>query len=106
MCFLKPTKKMVLKNQKIGNVEGITLIELGNGDTKVGFVKQDIEKYVGIAFTNDEPKPIGTKHNTAGTTTDDARPNAIITFTTVESIEVLQRQLNNAKIVLRNMPKT
>lgn len=94
---------MIRKDVKVGNVNVGTIIELGNGDVQVAAVKQPDEKYTGIEFMNDVPNPIGTSHNTAGTTTDNSRPEAMITFTDIASIEVVERALNKAKVMLRNM---
>lgn len=94
---------MVIKNTTVGKTKGVTIIELGNGDIKVGSLHSKEEKYSGIEFINDVPRRIGTKHNTAGTTTDESNPDAMITFTNIESIEVLERALAKAKIWLRNI---
>ena len=94
---------MVIKNAQIGETKGITLIELGKGDVQVAYVVSKEDKYVGIEFMNDKPSPIGTKHGTAGTTTDDSRPEAILTFTDIASIEVVERALAKAKVKLRNL---
>ena len=94
---------MIRKNVQVGSTLVETMIELGNGDVKVGSIRFQDDKQVGIEFVNDVPNPIGTKHNTAGTTTDESNPQAIISFTNVESIEVVERALNKAKVILRNM---
>jgi len=94
---------MVFKNAQIGETKGITLIELGKGDVQVAYVQSKEGKYVGIGFVNDKPQPIGTQHNTVGTTTDYSKPDALLTFTKVESIEVVEEALKKAKIVLRNL---
>lgn len=93
---------MVLHNQQIGEVKGITIIELGNGDTKVAYLHQPEEGYTGVMFKNDVQKPIGTKgNNPPGITTDEMPPDAMIIFTNVESIEVVERALAKAKIILK-----
>lgn len=94
---------MIHKNAKIGNTKGITLIELGNGDVQVCAISCKVEKYAGVEFVNDKPNPIGTKHNTAGCTTDNTQPQAILSFTNVASIEVVERALAKAKVLLRNI---
>jgi hypothetical protein len=94
---------MIHKNARIGSTKGITLIELGNGDVIVAAISCKHNKYVGVEFVNDTPKEIGTKHNTSGATTDDSRPEAILSFTKIESIEVVERALAKAKILLRNI---
>ena len=94
---------MVELNQTIGKVKGVTIIELGKGDTKVAFLHCKEDGYTGVQFTNDEVKEIGTTHGVSGVTTDDLQPNAMITFTNVKSIEVVEKALKKAKIFLRNM---
>ena len=94
---------MVHKNVKIGGTKGITLIELGEGDVQVAAISCKEHESAGIEFVNDKPNPIGTKHNTAGCTTDNTQPQAILLFTNVASIEVVERALTKAKILLRNI---
>lgn len=95
---------MVEYNQQIGKVKGITIIELGKGDTKVAYHHCKEDGYVGVQFTNDIVGPIGSGGtNTCGVTTDELQPNAMITFTNAESIEVVERALAKAKIKLRGI---
>ena len=94
---------MIYKNAIIGKIKNVTLIELGDGDVQVAALKSKEDKYVGIEFVNDVPNKIGTKHNTAGTTTDNSNPDAMLTFTNIESIEVVERALAKAKIYMRNL---
>lgn len=97
---------MVKYNQQIGKIKGVTIIELGNGDTKVAYVHCKEDKYTGIQFTNDTPKKIGGSDiNTTGVTTDELQPNAMITFTRLESIEIVEKALRKAKIKLKTMQK-
>lgn len=94
---------MVLKDVTVSKAKGVTVIELGKGDVQIAACSNKEDSYAGVTFMNDEPNTIGTKHNTAGTTTDDGKPQAMIVFTSIDSIEVLERALNNAKIFLRNI---
>jgi hypothetical protein len=94
---------MIHKNAQIGNTKGITLIELGYGDVIIGAISCKVNKYTGVEFVNDTPNPIGTKVNTAGCTTDNTNPEAILTFTDIKSIEVVEKALAKAKILLRNI---
>tara|TARA_R110002051_G_scaffold281122_2_gene342756 strand:- start:1712 stop:1996 length:285 start_codon:yes stop_codon:yes gene_type:complete len=94
---------MVLENQTVGKVKGITIIELGKGDTKVAYVHCKEDGYTGVQFVNDKIEKIGTTSGVCGITTDELQPNAMITFTSIESIEVVERALNKAKVFLRNM---
>jgi hypothetical protein len=94
---------MIRKNEQIGNTKDVTLIELGEGDVQIGSIFSKEEKYVGVQFINDKKNPIGTRHNTAGCTTDNTKPQVIISFTNVESIEVIERALARAKVSLRNI---
>ena len=97
---------MIYENATIGKTKGIMLIELGNGDLQVASVHSPVDKYSGVQFVNDIPRPIGTKHNTVGLTSDEDPPDAMITFTSIESIEVVQEKLKEAKIKLRHILKT
>jgi len=93
---------MVELNQTVGATKGITVIALGQGDTKVSYCQNKEEGYTGIVFINDTVKPIGeTGEVWCGTTTDSNPPNAMLIFTSVESIEVLEKQLKNAKMKLK-----
>jgi hypothetical protein len=94
---------MIHKNVQIGNTKGITLIELGKGDVIIGAISCKVNKYTGVEFVNDTPRPIGTKSNTVGCTTDNTRPEAILTFTDIKSIAVVEEALAKAKIMLRNI---
>ena len=94
---------MIYKNAKVGNTKNITLIQLGNGDVQIGIIHCKVNKYAGVEFVNAVKNPIGTKHNTAGCTTDNSKPEAMLTFTNVKSIEVVERALHKAKVYLRNM---
>ena len=94
---------MIYKNAQIGNTKNITLIELGNGDVKVAYVYSKKNKYTGIEFVNDIPQKIGTKQGIPGVTTNDTKPEAMLTFTDVKSIEIVEEALKKAKIVLINM---
>lgn len=96
---------MVIKDTEIGSVKGVTLIELGEGDVKVAFVKNFDEKYSGVMFANDTKKPIGSSDAPAGGTSDEYDMQALLTFTSIESIEVVERHLAKAKIQLRQILK-
>ena len=61
------------------------------------------EKKAGVIFVNDKPQPIGTNIVIAGCKVADVAPDAVMTFTSVESIEVVERALSKAKILLRNI---
>ena len=95
---------MVKNNQQIGNVKGITIIELGDGDTFVSYVHNRKENYTGVLFHNDIKKDIGSEDQVSiGATTDEFTPDAMITFTEIESIEVLERALKKAKTMLKQI---
>ena len=94
---------MIRNKVQVGATLVETMIELGNGDVKVAALRFQDDKQVGVEFVNDVPNPIGKKHNTSGTTTDESNPQVILSFTNVESIDVVERALNKAKVMLRNM---
>ena len=97
---------MVEFNQKIGNVKGITIIELGKGDLQVSMIHNKEDGYTGVQFINDEQRPIGTRHpGMVGLTTDESSPNAIITFSNIESLEVFEKHLKHAKLKLKQQLK-
>jgi hypothetical protein len=96
---------MVEFNQKIGRSKGVTIIELGKGDTKVSYIHCKEDGYTGVLFTNDTVNPIGTKHGVSGVTTDELQPNAMLIFTSIKSIEVVERKLHMAKLKLQQQLK-
>ena len=96
---------MVEFNQEIGRTKDITIIELGKGDTKVAYIHCKEDGYTGVSFTNDSIKPIGTSTGCSGITTDDLQPNAMLIFTSIESLEVVERNLHKAKLKLKQQLK-
>lgn len=93
---------MIYKSVQIGKTKNITLIRLGNGDIKVAWVYNKEDGYVGLEFVNDVPGKIGREHNDKGTT-DESKPQAMLIFTDIKSIEVVEEFLKKAKIKLKNM---
>ena len=95
---------MIHKNATVGELNSIYHIELGKGDVQVNVAQWPSEGAVSLTFKQDvESHPIGTGHNHAGTTTDEVEPNALISFSNIESLEVVQRALDRARIYLRNI---
>lgn len=93
---------MVYNGLKIGEIDNTTLIYLGYGNTKVSVTSCEDEsggKYSCIMFTNlDEPIPVGT--DIEDNNSDHVRPQAIITFFNLESIDVIMMALKKAKSIL------
>lgn len=97
---------MVELNQTVGKTKGVTIIELGKGDLQVSMIYNEKDGYTGVQFVNDEIKPIGTHHGgMGGLTTDESCPNAIITFSSIESLEVFEKHFNHAKMKLKQQLK-
>ena len=94
---------MIHKNSKLGNTKNVTIVELGTGDIKVGYIKQPDEGYTGVSFKNSDKFDIGHLHDDAGETTDEYNPEAVIIFTNPKSIDVVIEQLNLAKCGLIKM---
>jgi len=88
---------MVRQKCKVSNTDNVAVIELGYGDVQVGSITNPIDKYAGIGFMNDEVNPIGTQFKTKGTTTDDSGLDAMLIFKNLESFEVFEEHLANAK---------
>jgi hypothetical protein len=97
---------MVEFNQTIGKTKGVTIIELGKGDLQVSMIHNEKNGYTGIQFVNDIERPIGTHHmGMAGLTTDETEPNALITFSNLQSLEVFEKHLKYAKLKLKQQLK-
>jgi len=101
---------MIHRNIKSGNKEDITVIELGSGDVKIQNVEYPTtEKQVGfiaMSFTNDTPHEIGFDNADSGEIPlDKWNPDVIISFFKLESLEVLQEQLNIAREKLTKLLK-
>jgi len=96
----KKYSKMVLKNVKYGEVENVTVIELGNGVVDVADTTHN-SGVVGVMFTNNPNGKLGESKDLNGKSSDDVGIDAIITFETIESIEVLERAIERSKNELK-----
>ncbi len=95
---------MVEKNQTVSKTKNIPVISLGDGDVIISSCFNEDEKYSGITFTNDVPCEIGIDHpEHHGKTTDELKPNAMLIFTKVESIDVLTDALKEARESLQEI---
>ena len=94
---------MILNNEKVGKENISKIIEMGKGDVNVGIVRGSDSKYIGITFTNREVSEIGTKSIDVGLTTDEVTPDTVLTFFKEESIDVVIRKLEQAKVYFRNI---
>jgi len=92
---------MVLKNIQFASTPDVTLLEFGNGDIITSCIQSTTANavpYGGLCFTNSAPHIIGTEHEDHnGKTTDDIQPQAIITFTKLESFDVVIERLQLAR---------
>ena len=93
---------MIYKNAKIGKLENITLIELGEGDVLVSALEDPNREYSGIGFINDVPGEVGREHpGTKGKPIDDFENcHAVIFFHNIASIEVVEEAISKAKNIL------
>ena len=96
---------MVIKNAKIGDIENVALIELGEGDIQVAYTLHPGESKVCLCFKNDIKRPIGSSHKIKGKSTDEFALDAMLTFTTMESLEVVEKHLLLAKDKLKELFK-
>lgn len=92
---------MIFKNVDYAATSGVTLLEFGLGDICMMCIEAndtDGGPLGGLIFKATEPHPIG--HDDAsvlGKTTDDIQPEVIMTFSKVESIDVLIERLQMAR---------
>lgn len=95
---------MIKKNIKYGKVENVTLVEFGKGDVIVAITKFK-KRNVGVCFTNlDHPQRIGSFVDTTATNTNELGIDAILTFTDVNSIDVVLQALQIARKELLDQP--
>ena len=101
---------MIHKNLKAGIKDDVTVIELGSGDVKIQNVQYPTTEkqagFIAISFTNDTPHEIGFDHGDGGAIPlDEWHPDVILSFFKLESLEVLQEQLNIAREKLTQLLK-
>ena len=97
---------MIRKNTSLAGIKNTIEIGLGNGDVSITATRCQVDKYTGIAFKNCNPVQIGKiDGSTAGGTLDELDPDAVITFTDVKSIEILERALNKAKMINKHQQR-
>lgn len=95
---------MIKKNETVEGCEGITLMEFGTGDIGVTFVMDS--DYSGVLFKNQKPVEIGTPENLGNNMTiQNFTTEVMMTFTKVESIDVVIHNLELAKAKLLNLNK-
>ena len=94
---------MIHKNVIVGDVEEVTICELGSGDVQVSSVDMPSGKSVAVTFVNTEANPIGTEHETSGLTTDQTGLDLMIEFSDLKSIEVVEKYLNHCKKRLKQL---
>lgn len=90
---------MITKNETYGISENVTIADFGTGDIVVadGFIHET--KTGCLMLANDVPNDIGKDHpERIGKTTDEVKQDVVFTFTNVESINVVIRALERAKI--------
>lgn len=90
---------MIRKNAQFGTIRVQSLAEFGKGDIQVIDAKGD--NYAAVLFRNDIPHKIGdTDPSTAGITTDQFKPEIVLLFDNIESIDVVIEAFLNARNTL------
>lgn len=90
-------KIMIYKSKQLGKHK-IILAEFGEGDIAVDFIYEPSGLYTGITLKNTNKYPIGHKNpEDIGKTTDESKPDIMLSFTKTESIDVVIRALKKAK---------
>lgn len=90
---------MIKKNQIVDECEGITVMEFGSGD--IGVTHVIGQDYTGVLFKNQESREIGSPETLKeGITVKEYETEVAMTFTNVESINVVIGQLQQAKMLL------
>ena len=94
---------MIKKKSKFEGKEIETIMEFGTGDIAVTGFRNSESKLTGISFENQKAVKIGTRDaSTNGSKLSDSNSNVLMVFNKVESIEVVERALKEAKIRLKN----
>jgi|11BtaG_2_1085332.scaffolds.fasta_scaffold06836_9 hypothetical protein len=86
---------MIRKNIEFGNLKDVTVLEFGKGDIQVQPSLGD--DYTAVLFKTDEINPIGTEHETKGKDSDWFKTEIAMTFTNVESLDVVVKKLKEAR---------
>ena len=94
---------MIRKNIQFGSLEDVTVLEFGKGDIQVQPAIGD--DYAAVLFKSDEEYPIGTEHETKGKDSDWFKTEIAMTFTNVDSLDVVVKKLKEARKYLTNKKK-
>lgn len=89
---------MIKKNIEFGNLKDVTVLEFGKGDIQVQPALG--EDYAAVLYKTDEPHLIGTEHETKGKDSDWFKTEIAMTFTNVDSIDVVIKKLTEARSYL------
>lgn len=94
---------MILENQKLGEKEGVTILQFGTGDINISTVKNEKDEYSGIILWDRSPSEIGTETETEGLTSDDVPTKVLMSFYNDASIDVVIEKLLIAKRYLKEI---
>jgi hypothetical protein len=95
---------MIHQNMKLGETDNMTVLQFGTGD--IGIVEAlNKENTSLVMFSNIRPRKIGSKILIKAKTLDDLKPQVIMIFDSIESIDTVMRSLRRAKKRLKDLPK-
>lgn len=94
---------MIHKDAKIGTIEGVTWVEMGTGDVLVSSSKSS-DGLVGLILVQDIPREVSSKSNTEGKSTDETGLDVFISFSKIQSIDVVIRALERCKDIFYTDP--
>ncbi len=89
---------MIKTDVTIGQIKGVTLLEFGTGEINMRFfnVSEGL-KGNGVSMKTTEPRRLGKQPKEPETTTDEWKPQVMMTFSNPESVNVVIEQLQEFK---------
>lgn len=88
---------MIIKNTKFGEVEYVTVCEFGTGDIEMTPTLKTNGRVFLAMKTTDEPHEIGIKRDGGYATTNDLKPEIVLSFDKIESIDAVISSLLDCK---------
>ena len=85
----------MIRKTNFGKLENILVLEFGKGTIQVQPASG--EGYECLMFKSDDENPIGTEHQTKGKNSDWFKPEVVMTFTNLESLQVVMNALETVK---------
>lgn len=89
---------MIYKKIDFAKTKDVTVLEFGKGDIKVQPASG--VDYESLMFKTSKPYPIGTNHKSKGKNSDWFKPEVVMIFPNINSIDVVIERLN---IVRKNL---